>query len=227
MYSQVHELQKATSNSLALVLQYFFRLLVSLGLAFYTSWNLSFVILAGIPIVSLVVPYVAPRINASIEAQQHELKIASKVVNNAVLSIDAVKCHNAQEVELEKFSSGVNKAAPHYIRQARFNALQISSMRFMMFAMFVQGFWYGSYLVMSGDLTSGDVISTFWACSIAAQSIEALMPHLQFLEKGKVAAAGLTSTLDGGAEVKNAREIHGGFYPKHCEGDIKVSRVSC
>ncbi|KAL4804242.1 P-loop containing nucleoside triphosphate hydrolase protein [Aspergillus unguis] len=223
---QVQELKTATSQSLALVLQYFFRILVSLGLAFYTSWNLTFVILAGIPIVSLIIPFVAPKINASIEAQQHELKTASKVVNNAVLSIDAVKYLNAQDVESKKLSSGVDKATPHYIRQAHFNALQISVMRFMMFAMFVQGFWYGGYLVTSGKLQSGDVIRTFWACSNAAQSIEALMPHLLILEKGKVASTGLINSLNGGAENKNAREMQGGFYPTHCEGDIKVSRLS-
>ncbi|KAL4928835.1 ABC transporter type 1, transmembrane domain-containing protein [Aspergillus undulatus] len=130
---QVHiqELQTATSQSLPLVLQYLFRILVSLSLAFYTSWNLSLAILTGIPVVALIVPYLSPKINGSIEVQQ---------------------CLNAQDVEQEKFSRRMDKAASHYVRQALFNHLQISAMRFMMFAMIVQGFWYGSHLVTSGKL---------------------------------------------------------------------------
>jgi ATP-binding cassette subfamily B (MDR/TAP) protein 1 len=194
--------------------------------AFYTSWNLSLVILAGIPIASLVVPFLAPKINAAIEAQQNELKTASKVVNSSVLSIDTVKCLNAQSIELEKFGGGVDRAASHHVRQARFNALQISAVRFMMFAMFVQGFWYGSTLVTSEKISGGDVLRTFWACSTAAQSLEALMPHLLILEKGKVAATALRRTLHGGAEATSSSEMQGALYPRLCEGDIKVSKVS-
>ncbi|KAL4885516.1 P-loop containing nucleoside triphosphate hydrolase protein [Aspergillus karnatakaensis] len=222
---RIQELQTGTSNSLGLVLQYTFRTLVSLGVAFYTSWNLSLVILAGLPIVSLIVPILAPKINAAIENQQKELKTASKVVNISVLAIDTVKCLNAQSVEEDKFSSGVDKAASHHGRQAHFNALQIAAVGFMMFAMFVQGFWYGSTLVTSGKLSGGDVIRTFWACSTAAQSLESMMPHLVFLEKGKVAATALRNALHGGAK-EASKEIQGALYPRHCEGDIKVSNLS-
>ncbi|KAL3466068.1 P-loop containing nucleoside triphosphate hydrolase protein [Aspergillus heterothallicus] len=223
---QIQELQTATSQSFGLALQYFFRTLVSLGVAFYTSWNLSLVILAGIPIVSIIVPILAPKINASIEAQQNELKGASKVVNNAVVSIDTVKCLNGQDIELEKFSSGVDKGASHFLRQARFNALQISAMRFMMFAMFVQGFWYGSSLVHSGKLSAGEVLRTFWACSTAAQSLESLMPHLVILEKGKVAATTLRRTLHDGDRVLPVVEMQGAQYPELCDGDLEVASMS-
>ncbi|KAL4796759.1 P-loop containing nucleoside triphosphate hydrolase protein [Aspergillus venezuelensis] len=223
---QIQELQTATSLTLALILQYVFRILVSLGLAFYTSWNLTLVILAGIPIVSLIVPFLAPKINAAIEAQQTELKAASKVVNSAVTSIDTVKCLNAQGVEQEKFSRGVDKAATQYLRQALFNSLQISAMRFFMFAMFVQGFWYGSHLVTTGKLDGGEVLRTFWACSTAAQSVESLMPHLLILEKGKVAGAALKNVLYQKVNNRHSRDMQGGLYPTHCEGGIEVSKVS-
>ncbi|KAL4913248.1 P-loop containing nucleoside triphosphate hydrolase protein [Aspergillus aurantiobrunneus] len=223
---QIQELRTGTSQSLALVLQYIFRILVSLGVAFYTSWNLTLVILAGIPIVSLIVPILAPKINASIEAQQSELRSVSKVVNNTVISIDTVKCHNAQDIELEKFSRSVDRAASQCIRLAHFNSLQITAMRFMMFAMFVQGFWYGSFLVSSEQLTAGDVLRTFWACSTVAQAIESLMPHLLILEKGKVAATALKNTLQDGARTGNSKEMQGALYPSHCEGQIEVTKLS-
>ncbi|KAL3443442.1 P-loop containing nucleoside triphosphate hydrolase protein [Aspergillus insuetus] len=223
---QIQELQTATSQSLGLALQYIFRTLVSLGIAFYTSWNLSLVILAGIPIVTMLVPILAPKINASIEAQQNELKNASKVVNNAVVSIDTVKCLNGQDIELDKFSADVDKSASFFLRQAHHNALQISAMRFMMFGMFVQGFWYGSSLVHSGKLSAGDVLRTFWACSSAAQSLESLMPHLVILEKGKVAATALQRILRGGDKNLPVVEMHGAQYPGLCDGDVEVTSMS-
>ncbi|KAL2814262.1 P-loop containing nucleoside triphosphate hydrolase protein [Aspergillus granulosus] len=223
---QIQELQTATSQSLGLALQYFFRTLVSLGVALYTSWNLALVILAGIPLVSIIVSSLAPKINASIETQKNELKSASKVVNNAVASIDTVKCLNSQAIELDKFIRGVDKSASPFLRQAHFSALQISAVRFMMFAMFVQGFWYGSSLIHSGKLSAGDVLRTFWACSTAAQSLESLMPHLIILEKGKVAANALQRILCDGYRNLALLEMQGARYPGFCDGDVEVASLS-
>ncbi|KAL5050796.1 hypothetical protein BDW71DRAFT_106901 [Aspergillus fruticulosus] len=223
---QIQEFQTATSHSLALVLQYIFRILVCLGLAFYTSWNLTLVILAGIPIAILIVPFLTPKINACIESQQQELKTASKVVTSSVIFIDAVKCLNAQEIEQEKYSHGVDKAASYSLRLANLNAIQISAMRFIMFAMFVQGFWYGSHLVLSRKLKPGDVVRAFWTCSTAGQAIESMIPHLLILEKGKVSAMALKRTIYGGKDATSSKEMERGLYPKDCDGDIEVKKLS-
>ncbi|KAL6231095.1 hypothetical protein BDW75DRAFT_248110 [Aspergillus navahoensis] len=223
---QIQEFQTATSRSLALILQYIFRILVCLGLAFYTSWNLTLVILAGIPIAVLIVPFLTPKINACIERQQQELKSASKVVNNSVVYIDTVKSFNAQEIEQEKYGRGVGKAASHYLRLAKLDSIQISAMRFVMFAMFVQGFWYGSHLVLSGKLKPGDVVRAFWTCSTAGQAIESMLPHLLILEKGKVAATALRRIMYGGKDATFSKDMEGGLYPNHCDGDIEVKKLS-
>ena len=95
-----------------------------------------------------------------------------------------------------------------------------------MFGMFVQGFWYGSSLAASGKLSAGEVLRTFWACLIAAQSIELGLPQSIVLEKGKVAAAGLRETLLFQRPSKSADEMKDVSYPRYCEGDIEVSNVS-
>jgi ATP-binding cassette subfamily B (MDR/TAP) protein 1 len=104
----------------------------------------------------------------SIDDQQVELTHASKIASNAIASIESVKCLNGQAFEYRSFSSRIEKSATHYLRQARLNSLQIAVIRWMMFGMFVQGFWYGSSLTRNGPLTSGDVLRTFWACLTAA-----------------------------------------------------------
>lgn len=215
----------ATSQPLGLLLQYLCRSLASLGLGFYTSWSLSLVTLAGIPIFSSVIVYLSARMKPSIKAQQEELTQASKVASNAINSIDAVKCLNGQRIESWSFSSRIEQSAIHYLRQAKLNSLQISFVRWMMFGMFVQGFWYGSYLARTGKITSGEVLRTFWACLTAAQSIEQVLPQMIVLENGKVANAMLTSIMSQKDQDRVASEIKGTLYPEHCEGDIEVNNV--
>ncbi|KAJ5731383.1 uncharacterized protein N7483_005891 [Penicillium malachiteum] len=186
--SNIHDLQSATSQPLGLVLQYGCRSLASLILALVISWKLALVTLAGIPLFSSIIAYLSTRMKASITAQQVELTHVSKIANNAIASIDTVKCLNGQSFELKNFASRVEQAAIHYLKQARLNSIQIAMIRWMMFGMFVQGFWYGSSLTRSGKISSGDVITTFWACTTAAQSIEQVLPQMIVMEKGKVAS---------------------------------------
>lgn len=215
----------ATSQPLGIVLQYAFRTIASLVLALYTSWNLSLVTLVGIPVFSAIVAFLSAKIKPIIEAQQSELTTASKIGNSAISSIDTIKCLNAQSIELHNFSFRIDKAAMHYLRHARINSLQIATIRLMMFGMFVQGFWYGSSLAISGKLSAGEVLRTFWACLIAAQSIELGLPQAIVLEKGKVAAAALMGTLDYRMDEPSDEE-KGASYPQYCEGDIEVNNVS-
>jgi ATP-binding cassette subfamily B (MDR/TAP) protein 1 len=160
----------------------------------------------------------------SIQAQQDELTEASKVANNAITNIDTVKCLNGQAKEYQNFSGRIESSATYYLRQARLNSLQIAFIRWMMFGIFVQGFWYGSSLARAGKLSSGEVLRTFWACLTAAQSIEQVLPQMIVMEKGKVAGLALRSIIERKKD-RIVSEIKG-RYPEHCEGDIEVKNVN-
>ncbi|RAH57150.1 ABC a-pheromone efflux pump AtrD [Aspergillus piperis CBS 112811] len=226
LQGQVEDLQKATSQPLGLALQYSFRAIFSLALAFFTSWNLTLVTLAGIPFLSAALSFLSNKTNSCMEAQKTELGHLSLIVDNATSSIDSVKSFNGQDTEIRNFVSSVDNAAIHYLRRARLTSLQISILRLMTFGMFVQGFWYGSSLATSGEISAGEVLRTFWACLAAAQSMEFLMPQIDVLAKGKDAALSLIHTLSSESEDTVRGEGRGSVYPKFCEGDIEVSNVS-
>ncbi|KAJ6161456.1 ABC transporter integral membrane type 1 [Penicillium chermesinum] len=155
---------------------------------------------------------ICARMKGSITAQQVELTEASKVVNNAITSIDTVKCLNAEENEMESYSSRIERSAFYYLQQARLNSVQIAMIRWMMFGMFVQGFW--------------NVVRTFWACTTAAQSIEQILPQVIVMEKGKIASAILSSIVRDRGRHRLQSELRGTQYPLYCKGLIEVKNVS-
>ena len=216
----------ATSQPLGFTLQYTVIMFTSLGLAFYTSWNLTLVTLATVPISALVLSFIASKMQPSIEAQWVELNKASKLANNAISSIDVVKYFSGQALEKSRYHSAIKKAAKWYLRQARSNALQVGFVRIITLAMFVQGFWYGSSLVNSGKQSAGDVLTTFWACLIATQSIEQILPQMMVLEKGRAAGVSLQAALERVDKGKRVNEMTGRLMPKFCEGDIEIRNVS-
>ncbi|RAL16015.1 ABC transporter ATP-binding protein [Aspergillus homomorphus CBS 101889] len=226
LQGHIDDLQKATSQAFGLALQYMFRAIVSLILAFYTSWNLTLVTLAGMPVLSAIISFLSAKMNASFEVQKNELANASKIVDSATTSIDAVKSFNGQVVEHRNFVTSIDKAAVYYLRRARFTSLQIAFLRMMTFGMFIQGFWYGSSLATSGELSAGEVLRTFWACLAAAQSFEFIMPQLAVMKKGKIASIALRHALSDRADGKAPGLLDGATYPDVCEGDTEVKNLS-
>lgn len=198
----------------------------SLGLAFYTSWKLTLVILAALPVSAVIMSFINSMMQPSIIAQEVELSLASKFANSALSAIDTVKCFNGQAHELEQYRSVVMEAAKHYMKQALSNSLQIGFVRFVTTAMFVQGFWYGGHLVRTGKASAGDVLTTFWACLMATKAIEDILPHMIVLEKGRAAGAAMKTILEQMSRGLKVDCRTNQSTPKFCEGDIVVRDVS-
>ena len=92
--------------------------------------------------------------------------------------------------------------------------------------MFVQGFWYGSHLITTGKKNPGQILTTFWACLMATQTVEQILPQMIVLEKGRASGATLQAILtqmEGGRKIAR---MAGRTAPKFCEGDIEVRNVS-
>ena len=222
---QIRELQMATSQPLGFAVQSTVTALSALGLAMYTAWDLTLVTIATIPFAAIVLGFISAKMQPSIDAQAEELSAASKLANNALQAIDTIKCFNGQDFETWQYAKIIKRAAKKYLLQAKANALQIGFVRFVTLSMFVQGFWYGSHLVISGKKDPGDILTAFWSCLMALQAVEQILPQMIVLEKGRAAGATLEAIL---TQMGKRRRVimTGNLAPQFCEGDIEVRNVS-
>ena len=216
----------ATSQPLGFAAQYTVTTIAALGLALYYAWDLALVTLAVVPVSALILGWISAQTQPVIKAQMDELTQASKLANNSISSIDTVKFFNGQDFEMWQYARVIRRAAKFYLVQARANAFQIGLVRFVTSIMFVQGFWYGSHLITTGQRNPGQILTAFWACLMATQTVEQILPQLLVLEKGRASAATLKALL---AQMESGRKItimKGGTAPRYCEGDIEVKNVS-
>ena len=226
LQTHIRELQMATSQPLGFTVQYTITTLAALGLAFFYAWDLTLVTLATVPLSGLFLTWMSSRMQPAIVVHTEELDNASKIAANAINNIDTIKCYNGQDVEVWHYAKATKKAAIFYLSQAKANAIQISFVRFIVLSMFVQGFWYGAHLVNIGKRTPGDILTAFWACLMATQTVEQILPQFLVLERGRAAAATLLTTLDRMQSGKMVTRIMGGHVPESCEGDIEVKDVT-
>ena len=200
-------------------------MLAATGLALYTAWDLTLVIMATIPIGALFLAWISKRLQPAISNQIEELSNANKIAINAMRFIDTVKCFKGQDFELHQYALAVKKAAKWYIVQAKSNSLQIGFVRLLILALFVQGFYYGSHLLEIGKKSSGQVLTGFWACLMATQTFEQILPQILVLERGKAAAVTLQLVLTKLDKGRKLIEVHGGRTPLYLDGDIRITDV--
>jgi ATP-binding cassette subfamily B (MDR/TAP) protein 1 len=127
----------------------------------------------------------------NINLEKTHLSHAASHLIRAITAITTVKVFNAQAQEIARFDTILNLASTAYLRLAQINGIQQGIVRFVVLAMFVQGFWYGGALVSKGDLDAGSVIMVFWAALMAVNALQNISPMLIIVEKGKVASSEL------------------------------------
>ncbi|MCJ1312634.1 hypothetical protein MMC25_006309 [Agyrium rufum] len=226
LQSQIRELQIATSQPLGFAVQYTTTMLAAIGLAFYTSWSLTLVTLATVPLAAIILAFISARIQPAIEGQAQWLEQAAQLSNTVIGAIDTIKYCNSQELEIGKYSAAVKKGAIYYLRQAKTNAFQIGFVRLAILSMFVQGFWYGSHLVQTHQKNPGQILTAFWACLMATQTVEQLLPQFIVLEKGRTAGTMLQAVLTKIGTGRQTVNMLGSKAPQFCDGDIQARNVS-
>lgn len=214
-----------TSQPFGFLAQEIVVILGALGVAFYSSWKLTLVILATFPVSVILMGLIGKNLGAKVEAQKLHLAQASKFASTAISAVDTVKVFNGHDQEVWQYSVAIKEASKWYLQQARINAFQVGIVRFAVIAMFVQGFWYGITLVSQGH-SPGNVLATFFACLQATQGAEALLPQLLILTKAMSAGETLHSLLPSKQSGRKLKKTARPLNPSTCCGDIEVNNVS-
>ena len=184
-------------------------------------------ILATLPVMATAISFLSSRIQPNMKRQNESLDEASKFAVSAISSVDVVKCFNGQSGEEQRYIAKIWNAATFYYRQANIHAIQIGVVRFSTLSIFVQGFWYGSYLVRSGKEDAGEVLTTFWAALMAAQCVQQAMPHLIVLEKGRAAGEKLCTILKQNSDNnKGLTDEKNQIVPSNIRGAIRIDDVT-
>lgn len=222
---QVRELQMANSQVMGFFIEELAACIVAIIIALVSSWKLSLVTLATVPLIALFTSLATHDVEPAIKAQKLHLSNASKLAFNAFKSVDTVKCYNAQDHEIWQFRDIVRDAATAYYRQARGSGAQMGVTRTMTILMFFQAFWYGQTLVNHG-LSPGTVLTTFYAILTGVQSAEALLPQYLVLVRGMSAGETLKLIMNQMENGRVVQKMHGGIKPTKCAGDIEITDVS-
>ena len=195
-YRDTDDVRLATSLNMGMLIQIFLTFIVTLALAFKRSPTLTVVILSSIPLMVIVQFLTQFFTFRFLTAERTSTANASTTMDRAIASIATVKAFNAQTFEEARTNYAINEMKRAARSCATVWGLSSGFSGFIMFGMFVQGFWYGAKLVREGQISPGDVVTVFWACLIASSSLQMTIPLLVIYTRGKSAMASLVTLVN-------------------------------
>jgi ATP-binding cassette subfamily B (MDR/TAP) protein 1 len=226
LQAQIRELQLATAQPMGGLVLASSTAILNLVQAFVVSWSLTLVTLATVPVIGVLLVMCSNGMQANITKQQEHLAKAQMYTTNAFASIDTVKCYNGQEIEREKYTKTIEKAAWWYAWVAHASALQLGLVVLLSVSMFVQGFYYGGVLIHRGDIDVSDVITTFFSAIGAFTAIQSNLPQMIVFEKGRTAGATLRLIMSQVLQTSGSKRGEGLLAPATCLGNIDVKNLT-
>jgi ATP-binding cassette subfamily B (MDR/TAP) protein 1 len=208
---ETDDVRIACGRVMGLSIQYFSVFLSCLILALVKSWQLSLVTLSAIPLVLVVSVGTNLLVNPLLLAERRAFAEASTSIERTTNMIGTVKAFNAQKIEADRFSNSIQRAKKSLTAQSAVWGICLGVSNFILLAMFVLGFWYGAKLVRQGKVGVADVMTVFWACLLASQNLQSLVPELVYIQQGKTAMASLMTIVlapEDGGDLGADRQRH-------------------
>ena len=138
----------------------------------------------SMPFIVLVLSLLQGGMNSRLKDEKAHLATGSSILSEAVSLIREVKIAQAEQQECEKFRRAAQRAGASYAAYVLRLALQLGLVRFIVLVMFVQGFWFGCFLVERGITSAGNVVLVFWSCLMAASSFQSMAPFIASIIRG-------------------------------------------
>lgn len=165
-----------------------------LVVAFWHSYQLTFVILGAAPLIVAGTIIVEVIVTPVMVLERNLNASAASRAERVTSAIATVKAFNAESIEIKDFVAIAERARTAYNRITLLWGFRAGFVQFLLLGMFVAGFWFGNYLVISGKKTAGDVTIVFWATLLASSNMQMCLPMLNILDKAKVSMAALLET---------------------------------
>jgi subfamily B ATP-binding cassette protein MsbA len=151
--------QSSVSSSLAQLLSTSLTLLGGLALLVATSWKLSLVMLAVIPLVVLLATFFGRRMHRVSAAVQDRLADANAGASEAISGIRVVQSFVAEDLERARYAALIQSAFHLAKRRAWLRTAFGPGVMMLGFFAVTLVLWVGGRLVLAGELSAGGLVS--------------------------------------------------------------------
>ena len=171
--NDVTTLQTAVTDNLINLLRQTLTLIGGVIFLFWLDWRLTSLILLGIPVVTLTMVFLGRQIRHVATQVQDHLAEASAVLEESVGAVRIVKSFARESYEISRFNAAVEDTFAAAMKRVRISAVLAPIIGFMAFMSITITLWFGSYQVIQGRLSPGELIAYLIYTMLVATPIAA------------------------------------------------------
>ncbi|QFP77471.1 ABC transporter ATP-binding protein [Deinococcus sp. AJ005] len=157
--ADVGTVQTVTSTALAQLAAQSVSLIGAVILLILTSFKLSLLTLAVIPLIIGTAVFIGRRIRKVSREVQDAVAAANADAEEAISGVRVVQSFTAENVERGRYGRGIVVSFLAALRRARLQALMSGVLSFLTFGALAVVLWYGGRQVMAGSLTPGSLVT--------------------------------------------------------------------
>ena len=213
-------LQNTVTVNVSMVLRFIIMGTGAIGFLFYTSWRLSLLTLAIVPVVAIGAAVFGRRLRGLSRDVQDALARATVVAEETISGIRTVRAFAREGAEADRYGDAVEESFDLARRRAVVIALFRWLVGFAAYAAIGLVLWYGGHLLVDGLMSIGELTSYLLYTLTVAMSIGALAGLYEDFMKALGASERVFALLDREPTVEGGDETVEGV-----EGLIRFSNV--
>lgn len=131
----------------------------SITVLLFMDWKMTLIMFSVFPIAFLILFPLGRQMFKISKGMQAETASFTSVLNRVLSEIRLVKAANAEPVEYQEGSSGIQRLFKFGLREGKIQALMAPLVTFVMLMLFVVLFGYGGMRVASGAISAGQLVA--------------------------------------------------------------------
>lgn len=169
--TDTHQIEETLATTLAEFIRQSIVITASLGLIFYFSYKLSFIMLAIVPVVAISAMIFGKFIKKLSRKAQNEAAQSNSVLEESLTGIKNLKAYTNEFFEIANYNKTLNDIRATSLKSALWRGIFIAFILTVMLGSIVFIIWQGINLVQSGDITQAEFFQFIFLTVMLGTSI--------------------------------------------------------
>ncbi|EYC17794.1 hypothetical protein Y032_0029g1873 [Ancylostoma ceylanicum] len=223
MSDGIDRIRDGIGDKLGAMFAYVATFIAGMNVALWNSWQMTLVMIAFFPVFFGPLTVASKIMAAIVPKEQKAYANAGATAEEVIHGIRTVVAFNGQEKEIKRYDSHLAKGMKYGVRKALLTSFGTAFIMGALFIAMAVSFWYGTKLVISGNITPGTVFAVFWAVIGGAFAAGQAAPQIGVLISSMTAAAPIFAIIDREPPIDSLSEV--GKKLDNVKGKISVADV--
>ncbi|HIP70033.1 MAG TPA: ATP-binding cassette domain-containing protein [Anaerolineae bacterium] len=206
--NDISQLQTAVTDNLMALLRQGITLIGAVILLFWLNWQLTLIILIGIPIITLTMVILGRQIRKASKQVQDALAESANVAEETTSGVRIVKSFAREQYEIGRYTNKVMDIFEAAMVKAKISAVLAPIIGFLAFTSITLTLWIGSYQVVNGNLTAGGLVAYLVYTMMVAAPIASLAGLYAQFQSALGATERVFTIMDTEPEIQNRPDAY-------------------